>query len=197
MKRTSFKHVSIFVYTFRHSGKEQTTTLERLQILQSHEFRSLHEFLDSNQANQSGKENESSAFQLKAIAAITSLYFQRDFGQCATENIIKRANELKKIEADFSFIFQVVEPIPRDPERYNSKDTILKCIKNLMKFRFEFMTEDKKEEFLSKVADAAFASCSADPPNQNWRPVVEALIAEESKVQCKKVALIYGLLPRG
>ncbi len=29
---------------------------------------------------------------------------------------------LNKIKADFDYIFKVVEPIPRDPERYNSKE---------------------------------------------------------------------------
>jgi hypothetical protein len=157
----------------------------------------LHEFLLSNQAAQRRKENEKSAFQENAIAAIISLYFQRNFEQCVNEKKIQQTNELKKIKADFNNLVKALEPIRRDPERYNSKETILKFIKNLMKFHFTFMGEDKKEEFLLKVTDAIFASGSANPPNQKWTPVVEALISKESNVHCKKVVQNYGILPGG
>ncbi len=185
----------IFVYTFRNSAKDQWTTFET--ILHSHEFRSLHEFLHSNQATQCRKENEKSEFQQNAIAAIISLYFQRNFEQCVAEKIIQRANELKKIEADFSNLFLGLDPILRDPERFSSKGKILKFIRKLMKFSFKFMTEDERKEFFSKVADAIFTSCSVAPPNPNWRPVVEALITEGSKVQCETVAQNYGILSGG
>jgi hypothetical protein len=148
------------------------------EILRSHQFMSLSEFLYCNQLDQSGQ-RDPTEFQKNAVAGIICLYFQRNFEMA--EKIKQKAKEPKEIGLAFikTFLPKLV-PIFQDQKHFNSKETILEHIRELMKPQCEFMTETEKEEFFSKVVDDLYASHYAGPPDGNWKSQHQKVILKDA-----------------